>query len=191
MQTKTTNHTMRKLFRVKFTIVLIVSFFSLISCERIQWNLDKKPESLVKTIDCSSLVGLNTQYTYWNGFGYTNTPWVVYQNGYLGSCIRADNPNLTGNGANGGLVEFQQDFSTEGFIKCWTISGGNANQYPDLYVDGVLLGPMSFADGSTFQGEWMQVKSGLITAGLHQIKIDFGYGSPIPTLDEIEVWELK
>jgi hypothetical protein len=174
---------------------LMVSFLTSIillsSCEHIQWDLDKKPESLVKTIDCSTLIGLTTEYNYWNGFGYTNTPWVVYSNGYMGSCIRADNPNLTGTGANGGNVEFQQDFSTEGFIKCWTISGGNANQYPDVYVDGVLLGVMNFTSGSTFQGEWMQVRSRLIPVGLHQIKIDFGYGSPLPTLDEIEIWELK
>jgi hypothetical protein len=175
----------------RITLCFIVLNILLSSCDKIKWDLDAKPQSLIKTIDCSTLNNLSTQYSYWNGFGYTNTPWVVNSNGYLGSCIKADNPNLTGNGANSGQVEFQQIFSTEGFIKCWTISGGNTNQFPDIYVDGVFYGTMNFNSGSTFQGEWTQVKSNLIPSGMHQIKLDFGYGSPVPTLDEIEIWELK
>jgi hypothetical protein len=72
---------------MKLHLTQIITAFYLIaltSCEHIQWDLDKKPESLVKTIDCSTLNGLTTEYNYWNGFGYTNTPWVVYSNGYLG-----------------------------------------------------------------------------------------------------------
>jgi len=174
-----------------YTGVFILTL-GLLSCEALQWQLDKKPETLVNTIDCSSLLGLTTQYTYWNGFGYTNTPWVVYQNGYLGSCIRADNPNLTGLGANGGFVAFQQDFATKGFIRCWVLSAGSyIDASPDLYIDGELVGQFHYESGSNDLNNFMQVCSPLILPGSHEIKIQFNSGSPLPTLDEIQIWEFK
>lgn len=151
------------------------------------------PPVLVSTNNCNSMNGMYTLYYYWGGTNTDSTNWMVYNNGHIGSCIRADNPNVTGGRATGGYVEFQKYFSRDGFIKLWvnTPDPGYNNIMPQIYIDGISQATPLMTDGNLSSFYWMQIKTVDISAGLHTIKINwprinrYAYFS----VDEIEFWE--
>ena len=144
---------------------------------------------------CDSLTNLTTSYVYWNGTANIWTPWVIYSNGYVGSCIVADNPNLSGGDATGGYVEFQHVFNNNGFIKFWTKQDnpGSNNKIPDIYVDGVIQpNPPINVGGQLFSTSWLQLKTSKISSGSHTIRISWpGSGGTYWyfKVDEIEFYE--
>lgn len=170
-------------------IGLMILFFT--SCGKVNWNLDKKPITLVKSFDCSSFDGLYTEYTLVYNGSNTNTSWVVKSDGYKGDYLAADDPNFNNVSAFQGFIEFQYNFTTEGFITFWKKNP----QLPNLYIDGVLQSPLVFSSGSQDYYAWRQLKSESILPGVHTVKIEFtpnSFGADIePTIDEIEIWELK
>ena len=152
------------------------------------------PPVLISTNNCSNLSGINSNYTYWNGSTYTNTPWTVFTNGgYLNEFIRADNPNLSGGDALAGNIEFQNTFTNDGFIKFWikTPNPGYNNIVPEIYVDGILQSSPQMVGGDISSFYWMQLKSSNISAGNHTIKINWPQVSQYNyySVDEIEFWE--
>jgi hypothetical protein len=168
---------------------IMILFFT--SCGKKNWNLEKKPTTLVKTFDCSSLDGLNAQYTYVYNGANTNTSWVLMPYGYKGDCLAADDPNINNVSAFQGFIEFQYNFSTEGFLTFWK----RDPEIPNFYIDDVLQSPLVFSSGSQSYDEWMQLKSKSILPGVHTIRIEFtpnSFGADRkPKIDEIEIWELK
>lgn len=125
---------------------------------------------------CDSLTNLTTSYVYWNGTANVWTPWVIYSNGYVGSCIVADNPNLSGGDATGGYIEFEHVFNVNGFIKFWTKQDnpGSNNRIPDIYVDGVIQpNPPINVGGQLYSTSWLQLKTSNIPPGNHTIRISW------------------
>ena len=149
----------------------------------------------VGSMNCSSLSGITSSYVYWNGTAYTNTPWVVNANGYVNSCIKADNPNLTGGDALGGYIQFSRQFSSNGYITFWvnTPNPGYPNVIPGVFVDGVQQSAPTVIGGTTSSSGWVQLKTANISAGNPIIKFNWPQQGQFYyySVDEIEFYEYQ
>ena len=148
--------------------------------------------SLIGTDNCSSLSGVNSSYRRWNGSSYTYSPWTISNSGYSGSCWLAPDPSLTGTGAIGThYVQFNKTFSDSGYIEFWlnTSNPGYNNIYPTIYIDGVAQNTPVKIGGQLSSFYFMQVRSEIISSGIHSIKIEFNGNYYIFKIDEIDYFE--
>jgi len=149
--------------------------------------------TLVANNSCTSLSGITSSYTYWNGTTYANTTWSISTNGYIGSCWAADMTGVSGTGPAGGshFIQFTKNFSNNGFMKLWlnTYNPGYNNVFPTIYIDGVAQTSPTMTGGQTSSFYYMQIQSSGISAGSHTIKIEFNCNYMDIYVDEIEFYE--
>lgn len=188
-----------------FSIVLILLFF-LQSCKKddLKWDLPRTnpldsafpsimpPLTMVESNNCSTLNGINSSYSYWNGTGYSNTAWTISNNGYNGTCWSADMSGVSGTGPIGTrYVQFSRNFSNNGFITFWfkTVYNNSNNLTPIIYLDGLAQESPIKIGGQTSSSYFMQVQSSNISAGYHTVKIEFNLNYYKIYVDEIEFYE--
>jgi hypothetical protein len=148
--------------------------------------------TLAGSNNCSSLTGVSSSYTYWNGVNYASTSWTVSGNGYEGSCWAADMTGVGGTGPVGShYIQFTRYFSNNGYITFWlnTYYPGNNNVFPVIYIDGNAQETPQMIGGQASSFYFMQVQSENISAGVHTIKILFNCNYANIYLDEVKFYE--
>jgi len=150
------------------------------------------PPILMDQWNCESLAGVTSSFYYWDFSSYETAPWIVANNGYVGSCWRAPNDDIGNTLVSGShYVEFPLTFGGNGFLEFWLNSAnpGYPNTIPNFYVDGFQLEAPTMIAGSTSGFEWMQVRTADISAGAHTIRIEFTSAYYVYSIDEIDVFE--
>jgi len=148
--------------------------------------------NLVDNNSCSSLSGITSSYTYWNGTTSANTTWSISTNGFIGSCWAADMTGVTGTGPVGShFIQFNKNFLNNGFMKLWlkTHNPGSNNVFPTIYIDGSVQPAPTMTSGQASSFYFMQIQSSGITAGSHTIKLEFNCNYMDIYVDEIEFYE--
>jgi hypothetical protein len=159
---------------------------------QISFTTSQALATLVGVNDCSSLNGVTSSYRYWDGSGYSFSPWSITNNGYINSCWIAPN-NQVGSYSPIGThyIQFDKVFTNNSYITFWTktYNPGYANITPVIYVDGIAQASPTMIAGSTSSLDFMKLQSSDISAGSHTIKIEFNCQYRTIYIDEIEFYE--
>ena len=153
----------------------------------------------VGTESCSDLSNVAVSIYY--GMNGTNDNWGISTNGYSGACWVAPDPNnggalgtTVGNMILQHYIQFNRTFNNSGYFEFWikTPNGqGGTNIIPTILIDGTSTIGTTVIGGQTPGIYWLKLRTDLLSAGWHNISIQFAGSYHYFFVDEITFFEYQ
>jgi hypothetical protein len=160
-------------------------------------TLDTPTATAVGAENCSDLTNIAASLYY--GMNGTTDNWGISPNGYSGACWVAPDPNNSGAlGTTVGnflvphFIQFNHLYYNAGYFEFWIKTpngqGGN-NVIPTILIDGVNTIGTTIIGGQIPGVYWLKLRTDDLSAGWHNISIQFAGSYYYFFVDEITFFE--